>query len=75
MKVVSEVEQIEREKTANEVTTPEYLTNKEAAKVARCSPVSLWRARKSGLPFHRINSKVLIRRDELEAYLARNQRG
>ena len=65
---------MEKEKSLYEGTTPEYLTNKEAAKVARCSPVSLWRARKNGLPFHRINSKVLIRRDELEAYLARNQR-
>lgn len=63
-----------KKQNLNEDTTPEYLTNKEAAKFARTSVVTLWRQRKNGLPFHRIGSKVLIRRDELEAYLARNQR-
>jgi Helix-turn-helix domain len=56
------------------INSTELLTNSEAADFLRSSTVSLWRLRKEGLPFHRINRKLLYRRSELEAFLQQNRR-
>ncbi len=53
----------------------ELLTDREAASYLRSSQVTLWRLRRDGiLPFHRVASKILYRRSDLENFLARNQR-
>ena len=59
----------------NENRIDEFITQREAAAIMRCSEVSVWRLRKTGrLAFHRILGKVLFRRSDLEAFLSRQRR-
>lgn len=61
--------------TTKDVATDQYLTNHEAAQLTRLSEVTLWRLRRTGeLPFHRVASKVLFRRSDLEQFLAKGRR-
>lgn len=53
------------------LTDREMLTQKEAAKEYRTTRQTLTRMRKNGLPFYRLNSKVLYDRRELEAFMRR----
>lgn len=51
----------------------ELFTNKEAAKILRLSPVSLWRRRRERkIGYRRDNGKIIYSRDDLDQYLARN---
>lgn len=53
----------------------ELFTTDEAAIFLRTSPVTLWRERKAGrISFHRIASKIVYTRQDLENYLKRNKR-
>lgn len=55
--------------------TSDLLTDKEAAKFLRLSPLTLWRMRKRGeLPHVRLASKLLYRRSDLIAFIERNRR-
>jgi hypothetical protein len=56
-----------------EIMPDEFLTNKEAAKFIRSSEVTLWRLRRDGLPFYRVQSKILYRRSDLETFLKENR--
>ncbi len=52
----------------------EILTNAEAARYLRCSPITLWRLRKNGkISFHRIAGKLVYTREDLENFLERNK--
>jgi hypothetical protein len=51
----------------------ELFTNREAAKILRLSPVSLWRRRQARkIGYRRDNGKIFYSRDDIEQYLARN---
>lgn len=53
----------------------QLFTTSEAAKFLRISTITLWRERKAGrISFHRISSKILYKKEDLENYLARNRR-
>lgn len=52
----------------------EYRTNREAAAYMRVSEITLWRLRKNGLPFHRIGSKVLFDRRDLDSFMESQKR-
>ena len=53
----------------------EIFTTKEAARFLRTSSITLWRERKAGnIAFHRVASKIVYTRQDLESYLERNKR-
>lgn len=50
------------------------ITQKEAEKRWRTSRQTLWHMRKRGLPFYRLNSKILYDVAEVEAFIRRGVR-
>lgn len=53
----------------------EIFTNREAANFLKTSTITLWRERKAGrISFHRVASKIVYTREDLDDYLMRNKR-
>jgi hypothetical protein len=57
------------------LSVKEINNTKEACDFLRVAPITLWRERRAGrISFHRISSKIVYTREDLENYLARNKR-
>lgn len=74
--IVERLNRIEAQGAQTPPAAEEYITAAEAAKVAsvRADTVREW-VRRGDLPAHRAGRLLRVRRDELEAYLARQSNG